>query len=254
MLAMASRCTVPVATSRAAGLAVEGVKPFCCIYSTFLQRGYDQLVHDVVIQKLPVRFILDRAGLVGNDGPTHHGSFDLAYLGCIPGLVICAPSDEVELMHMVQTIYQCDNLPTALRFPRGSALGLDKLKPPDEFVCPITYEVMQDPVCASDGHTYERSAIEELLALPEPRRRSPLTRETLQASLYPNIALKKRIAAHEQEAEAVAERAAELAAVLPADRRPVVRGAVSTPDKTHPHTRPQQREREDHESGRDRYA
>ena len=77
------------AVTFAAGLAVEGVKPFCCIYSTFLQRGYDQLVHDVVIQKLPVRFILDRAGLVGNDGPTHHGAYDLAYLGCMPDLVLC---------------------------------------------------------------------------------------------------------------------------------------------------------------------
>merc|ERR1711871_743078 len=115
------------AVTFAAGLAVEGLKPFCCIYSTFMQRGYDQLVHDVVIQNLPVRFILDRAGLVGNDGPTHHGSFDLAYLGCIPGLVICAPSDELELRNMVQTIYKLDDVPSALLFPRGSALGLEKL-------------------------------------------------------------------------------------------------------------------------------
>uniref|UniRef100_A0A3B4WJT7 Transketolase-like pyrimidine-binding domain-containing protein n=1 Tax=Seriola lalandi dorsalis TaxID=1841481 RepID=A0A3B4WJT7_SERLL len=85
------------AVTFAAGLAVEGIKPFCAIYSTFLQRAYDQLIHDVAIQKLPVRFILDRAGLVGNDGPTHHGSFDLAYIGCIPGIALCAPSDEVEL-------------------------------------------------------------------------------------------------------------------------------------------------------------
>ena len=115
------------AVTFAAGMAVEGLKPFCAIYSTFMQRAYDQVVHDVAIQKLPVRMILDRAGLVGNDGPTHHGSFDLAYLGCIPGLAICAPSDEVELMNMVQTIYQLDNIPTCLRFPRGSALGLEKL-------------------------------------------------------------------------------------------------------------------------------
>merc|ERR1719198_902962 len=106
------------AVTFAAGLAVEGIKPFCAIYSTFLQRAYDQLIHDVAIQKLPVRFILDRAGLVGNDGPTHHGSFDLAYLACIPGLVICAPSDEIELKHMVQTIYEIDDKPTALRYPR----------------------------------------------------------------------------------------------------------------------------------------
>jgi len=115
------------AVTFAAGMAVEGLKPFCAIYSTFMQRAYDQIIHDVAIQKLPVRMILDRAGLVGNDGPTHHGSFDLAYLGCIPGLAICAPSDELELRNMVQTIYQMDNIPTCLRFPRGSALGLEKL-------------------------------------------------------------------------------------------------------------------------------
>jgi len=115
------------AVTFAAGMAVEGLKPFCAIYSTFLQRAYDQVVHDCAIQKIPVRFILDRAGLVGNDGPTHHGSFDLAYLGCIPQLMILAPSDEVELKHMMQTVYEIDSLPTCLRYPRGSALGLEKL-------------------------------------------------------------------------------------------------------------------------------
>lgn len=115
------------AVTFAAGMAVEGLKPFCAIYSTFMQRAYDQIIHDVAIQKLPVRMILDRAGLVGNDGPTHHGSFDLSYLGCIPGIVICAPSDEVELRNMVQTVYTLDNIPSALRFPRGSALGIEKL-------------------------------------------------------------------------------------------------------------------------------
>lgn len=115
------------AVTFAAGLAVEGIKPFCAIYSTFMQRAYDQLIHDVALQKLPVRFILDRAGLVGNDGPTHHGSFDLAYIGCIPGMVICSPSDEVELKNMVQTVYELDDKPSALRYPRGSALGLDVL-------------------------------------------------------------------------------------------------------------------------------
>ncbi|CDF34878.1 unnamed protein product [Chondrus crispus] len=82
------------AVTMAGGMACEGYKPFCCIYPTFMQRGYDQLIHDVSIQKLPVRFILDRAGLVGNEGPTHHGSFDLAYIGCIPNMIIMAPSDE----------------------------------------------------------------------------------------------------------------------------------------------------------------
>ena len=115
------------AVTFAAGLAVEGCKPFCCIYSTFMQRGYDQLVHDVVIQNLPVRFILDRAGLVGNDGPTHHGSFDLTYLGNLPGLVIMAPAEEVDLMNMITTAHAIDDKPSVVRYPRGTGYGLDKL-------------------------------------------------------------------------------------------------------------------------------
>lgn len=116
------------AVTFAAAMAAEGLKPFCSIYSTFMQRGYDQVVHDVVIQKLPVRMILDRAGLVGNDGPTHHGSFDLAYMGCLPDLVIMAPSDEVELMNMVRTAHGIDDLPSVLRYPRGTGYGLEKLQ------------------------------------------------------------------------------------------------------------------------------
>ncbi len=108
----------------AAGMATEGLKPFCAIYSTFLQRAYDQVVHDVAIQKLPVRFAMDRAGLVGADGATHAGSFDLAYLGCLPGMVIMAPSDEAELMHMVATAAAIDDRPSALRYPRGEGTGL----------------------------------------------------------------------------------------------------------------------------------
>jgi 1-deoxy-D-xylulose-5-phosphate synthase len=115
------------AVTFAAGLAVEGLKPFCCIYSTFMQRGYDQLVHDVVIQNLPVRFMIDRAGLVGNDGPTHHGSFDLTYLGCMPGLVIMAPAEEVDLMNMVATAAAIDDKPSVVRYPRGTGYGLEKL-------------------------------------------------------------------------------------------------------------------------------
>lgn len=115
------------AATFAAGMATEGLKPFCAIYSTFAQRAYDQIIHDIALQKLPVRLILDRAGLVGNDGPTHHGSFDLAYLGCVPGIVICAPSDEVELKNMIQTVYEIDDVASAVRFPRGSALGIEKL-------------------------------------------------------------------------------------------------------------------------------
>jgi 1-deoxy-D-xylulose-5-phosphate synthase len=108
----------------AAGLATQGFKPFCAIYSTFLQRAYDQVVHDVAIQKLPVRFALDRAGLVGADGPTHAGSFDLAYLGCLPGFVIMAAADEVELANMVATAAVIDDRPSAFRYPRGEGIGL----------------------------------------------------------------------------------------------------------------------------------
>lgn len=111
------------AVTFAAGLATEGYKPFCAIYSTFLQRGYDQVVHDVAIQNLPVRFAIDRAGLVGADGATHHGSFDLAYLGCLPNMVIMAPSDEAELMHMVATAAAHDSGPSAVRYPRGEGTG-----------------------------------------------------------------------------------------------------------------------------------
>ncbi|MGJ0452558.1 MAG: 1-deoxy-D-xylulose-5-phosphate synthase [Methylocystis sp.] len=113
------------AVTFAAGLACEGYKPFCALYSTFLQRGYDQVVHDVAIQNLPVRFAIDRAGLVGADGPTHAGAFDLAYLGCLPGFVLMAPSDEGELMHMVATAAAYDDGPSAFRYPRGEGLGVD---------------------------------------------------------------------------------------------------------------------------------
>ncbi|MGZ9103097.1 MAG: 1-deoxy-D-xylulose-5-phosphate synthase [Rhodoplanes sp.] len=113
------------AVTFAAGLATEGLKPFCAIYSTFLQRGYDQVVHDVAIQSLPVRFMIDRAGLVGADGPTHAGSFDLAYLGCLPGFVIMAAADESELVHMVATAASIDDRPSAVRYPRGEGIGLD---------------------------------------------------------------------------------------------------------------------------------
>ena len=109
----------------AAGLATEGYKPFAVIYSTFLQRAYDQVVHDVAIQRLPVRFAMDRAGLVGADGPTHAGSFDVAYLGCLPGFVIMAAADEAELVHMVATQVAIDDRPSALRYPRGEGVGLE---------------------------------------------------------------------------------------------------------------------------------
>jgi 1-deoxy-D-xylulose-5-phosphate synthase len=111
------------AVTFAAGLAAEGYKPFCAIYSTFLQRGYDQVVHDVAIQSLPVRFAIDRAGLVGADGPTHAGSFDIAYLGCLPGFVIMAAADEAELAHMIATAVTIDDRPSAVRYPRGDGVG-----------------------------------------------------------------------------------------------------------------------------------
>ncbi|HEY7548253.1 MAG TPA: 1-deoxy-D-xylulose-5-phosphate synthase [Hyphomicrobiaceae bacterium] len=113
------------AVTFAAGLAAEGYKPFAAIYSTFLQRAYDQVVHDVAVQRLPVRFAIDRAGLVGADGPTHAGAFDVAYLGCVPGLVLMAAADEAELKHMVATAAAIDDRPSALRYPRGDGVGVE---------------------------------------------------------------------------------------------------------------------------------
>ena len=113
------------AVTFAAGLAADGMKPFTAIYSTFLQRGYDQVVHDVAIQGLPVRFAMDRAGLVGADGPTHAGSFDIGFMGALPGMVLMAAADEVELARMVATAAEIDDRPSAFRYPRGEGLGLD---------------------------------------------------------------------------------------------------------------------------------
>ncbi len=112
------------AVTFAAGLATEGMKPFCAIYSTFLQRAYDQIVHDVALQSLPVRFAMDRAGVVGADGATHAGSFDLSYLGCLPNMVIMAPSDEAELVHVVATAVAINDRPSAFRYPRGEGTGV----------------------------------------------------------------------------------------------------------------------------------
>ena len=113
------------AVTFAAGLACEGMKPFAVIYSTFLQRAYDQIVHDVAIQRLPVRFAIDRAGVVGADGQTHAGSYDVAYLGCLPGFVVMAAADEAELVHMVATLVSIDDRPSALRYPRGEGFGVE---------------------------------------------------------------------------------------------------------------------------------
>ncbi len=113
------------AVTFAAGLAADGMKPFAAIYSTFLQRAYDQVVHDVALQRLPVRFAIDRAGLVGADGPTHAGSYDLTYLCCLPGFVVMAASDEAELVHMVATAAAVDDRPCAFRYPRGEGTGIE---------------------------------------------------------------------------------------------------------------------------------
>ncbi len=113
------------AVTFSAALAAGGLKPFCALYSTFLQRGYDQIVHDVAIQHLPVRFMIDRAGLVGQDGATHAGSFDLSFLCNLPGFVVMAPSDEAELMHMIATAHAIDDAPSAVRYPRGEGVGVE---------------------------------------------------------------------------------------------------------------------------------
>ncbi|KAL0457332.1 UNVERIFIED_CONTAM: putative 1-deoxy-D-xylulose-5-phosphate synthase, chloroplastic [Sesamum latifolium] len=113
------------AVTFAAGLACEGIKPFCAIYSSFLQRAYDQVVHDVDLQKLPVRFAMDRAGLVGADGPTHCGAFDVTFMACLPNMVVMAPSDEAELFHMVATAAAIDDRPSCFRYPRGNGIGME---------------------------------------------------------------------------------------------------------------------------------
>ena len=112
------------AVTFAAGLAADGMKPFAAIYSTFLQRGYDQVVHDVAIQRLPVRFAMDRAGLVGADGATHAGSFDIGFMGALPGMILMGPSDEAELAHAISTAVAIDDRPSAFRYPRGEGVGV----------------------------------------------------------------------------------------------------------------------------------
>jgi 1-deoxy-D-xylulose-5-phosphate synthase len=107
------------------GLACQGFKPFAAIYSTFLQRAYDQVVHDIAVQSLPVRFAIDRAGMVGADGVTHQGSYDIAYLGCLPGFVLMAAADGPDLMHMIATQVQIDDRPSAVRYPRGESVGIE---------------------------------------------------------------------------------------------------------------------------------
>lgn len=145
------------AVTMAAAMSAEGLKPFVCIYSTFLQRGFDQVVHDVAIQNLPVRLILDRAGLVGNDGPTHHGAYDLSYLGCIPNLTICGPSDEVELKNMIQTAAAHDDGPIVVRYPRGAGYGEDKLKTLFGYDLPNGIPEMGEPLEIGKGRIVRTS-------------------------------------------------------------------------------------------------
>ncbi|XP_043721725.1 probable 1-deoxy-D-xylulose-5-phosphate synthase, chloroplastic [Telopea speciosissima] len=123
------------AVTFAAGLACEGLKPFCAIYSSFLQRAYDQVIHDVDLQKLPVRFAIDRAGLVGADGPTHSGSFDVTYMACLPNMVVMAPSDEAELFRMVATAAAIDDRPSCFRYPKGNGIGVQL--PPENKGTPL---------------------------------------------------------------------------------------------------------------------
>jgi 1-deoxy-D-xylulose-5-phosphate synthase len=134
----------------AAGLALEGVKPVAAIYSTFLQRAYDQIVHDVCLQKLNVVFALDRAGLVGDDGPTHHGAFDIAYLRCLPNMVLMAPRDEAMLVHMLRTAIDYDDGPIALRYPRGEGTGV-ALPAEGQAIAIGTGEILREGAGASDG-------------------------------------------------------------------------------------------------------
>jgi 1-deoxy-D-xylulose-5-phosphate synthase len=132
----------------AAGLSLQGAKPVCAIYSTFLQRAYDQIVHDVCLQQLNVVFAMDRAGLVGDDGPTHHGAFDIAYLRCLPNIVVMAPRDEAQLVHLLRTALHHDDGPIALRYPRGEAVGVELPKRPK--TVPIgTGEILREDAGAS---------------------------------------------------------------------------------------------------------
>jgi 1-deoxy-D-xylulose-5-phosphate synthase len=141
----------------AAGLALEGVKPVAAIYSTFLQRAYDQIVHDVCLQKLNVVFAMDRAGLVGDDGPTHHGAFDIAYLRCLPNIVLMAPRDEAMLVNMLRTALEYDDGPIALRYPRGEGVGVPLPSKPQKIAIG-TGEILREADAADVGAGAEDGA------------------------------------------------------------------------------------------------
>jgi 1-deoxy-D-xylulose-5-phosphate synthase len=161
------------AVTFAAGMACEGMKPFVAIYSTFLQRAYDQVVHDVAIQSLPVRFCMDRAGLVGADGATHAGSFDVAYLGCLPNFVLMAAADEAELMHMVATAAQIDEQPCGLRYPRGEGIGSAARRG----------SRLGRADCAGTGYNLSWRRPENIKAADELRRRALTARRSLLQAL-----------------------------------------------------------------------
>jgi 1-deoxy-D-xylulose-5-phosphate synthase len=142
----------------AAGLALQGIKPVAAIYYTFLQRAYDQIVHDVCLQKLNVVFAMDRAGLVGDDGPTHHGAFDIAYLRCLPNIVLMAPRDEAMLVNMLHTALLYDDGPVALRYPRGEAEGVTLPEQPEAIEIG-TGEVLREAGATSEAHAGRRVAL-----------------------------------------------------------------------------------------------
>ena len=156
----------------AAGLSLEGAKPVCAIYSTFLQRAFDQIVHDVCLQKLNVVFAMDRAGLVGDDGPTHHGAFDIAYLRCLPNIVLMAPRDEAQLVHLLHTALRYDDGPIALRYPRGEAIGAELPQRPKRIAIG-TGEILREERRAS--HPRLRHGVERGCRRPTcwPRAASP---------------------------------------------------------------------------------
>lgn len=152
------------AVTMAAGMAADGLLPFCAIYSTFLQRAYDQVIHDVALQNLPVIFCLDRAGIVGQDGPTHHGVFDIAYLRCIPNLTIFAPMNEIELRNMMYTLQLESPGPTAIRYPRGRGVHLNWRQPFKKMKIGVSQEIKKGSIIAilSIGHI--GNSIVDLLA------------------------------------------------------------------------------------------
>ncbi len=174
----------------ASGLALQGCKPVAAIYSTFLQRAYDQIVHDVCLQKLNVVFAMDRAGLVGDDGPTHHGAFDIAYLRCLPNIVLMAPRDEAMLVHMLHTALRYDDGPVALRYPRGNGVGVPLPRQPEELEIG-TGEILRE-AGAAPGQLPGRRCWATAPAWPRPWRRPTSSPTTASRSPSPTRASPSR--------------------------------------------------------------